>query len=728
MRRRVQIRGFQFVGLRTCLRVLATALLVAVEAALIGSPGCGTPPPPPPPPITFETKMSWILRLEDLRVLRDPAPLVVPALPPGAGSVVPQPPPVPDLLALLTDREARVRRRAALAVGRVGLPAGIAPLQPLLGDGDPEVRQMAAFALGLIGDTSAVDPLRAALADPSPIVQGRAAEALGLIGAPAAAAEVGALVRRQASAAGVADLAPDDDRYPLDPAIEAFQLGVYALVRLHAYDPLAAAVLDGSGQPTVRWWPVAYALGRLEDTRALAALLTLARTESQYTRAFAIKGLGALRDRQATAVLLPLAALAEDNPAIAIEAVRALGRIADPQAASALMKIAAAERSGPMLRAEAITSLAVMPSEKAVRLALDLLTDASPVVRAATLRSLVRMDRDAFVAVLSGLDPDKHWSVRAAVASALAELRPEIGVPRLRALLGDTDQRVIPSVLAALVKLRAPNVETLLYERLTSDDFVARISAATLVGELKPAAGPAALVEAYRFGGRDDTYGARAAALAALAGYGPESARDTLTAALADKDWAVRVRAAELLTRLDPSSDVSSMRPAPTSRPIDGYRAEELVNPRVSPHAYIETDKGTIQIELAVVDAPLTVENFISLARKGFFNGVSIHRVVPNFVMQDGDPRGDGEGGPGYTIRDELNERPYLRGTVGMALDWKDTGGSQFFITHSPQPHLDARYSVFGYVIGGMDVVDRLDQWDVIRRVRVWDGVQMTQN
>jgi cyclophilin family peptidyl-prolyl cis-trans isomerase len=174
----------------------------------------------------------------------------------------------------------------------------------------------------------------------------------------------------------------------------------------------------------------------------------------------------------------------------------------------------------------------------------------------------------------------------------------------------------------------------------------------------------------------------------------------------------------------DPAAQI---RPAPTTLPLDAYEAPRFTNPGISTQVYIDTDRGTIQLELSVLDAPLTVENFITLARKGYFNGLSIHRVVPDFVVQDGDPRGDGEGGPGYTIRDEFNQRPYLRGTVGMALDpWPDTGGSQFFITHSPQPHLDAKYTVFGRVIAGMEVVDQIQQWDVIRRIRVWDGQQMT--
>ena len=122
------------------------------------------------------------------------------------------------------------------------------------------------------------------------------------------------------------------------------------------------------------------------------------------------------------------------------------------------------------------------------------------------------------------------------------------------------------------------------------------------------------------------------------------------------------------------------------------------------------------------MDAPLTTLSFIELARAGFFNGLKVHRLIPNFVIQAGDPRGDGEGGPGYTIRDELSPRPFVRGTVGMALGGPDTGGSQFFITVSPQPHLDGQYTVFGRVVGWECSTGAL--WDVIDRIRIWDGTE----
>jgi cyclophilin family peptidyl-prolyl cis-trans isomerase len=293
-------------------------------------------------------------------------------------------------------------------------------------------------------------------------------------------------------------------------------------------------------------------------------------------------------------------------------------------------------------------------------------------------------------------------------------------------MLQDTDRRVVPSALEALVKLHAPDVESRLLAALKDPDFAIRAAAADGLGQLKPASGAAALREAYKTGAGDATFTARAAALAALSKYGAAEASDTLRTALADKDWAMRIRALELLKQVDPAAaeGPEAIRPVPAA-PIAPYTSPELIAPAYSPHAFIETASGTVEIELAVLDAPQTTQNFIALAHKGFFNGLQIHRVVPNFVVQDGDPRGDGQGGPGYSIRDELNDLPYVRGTVGMALDWRDTGGSQFFITHSPQPHLDAKYTVFGRVVNGMDVVDRLKQLDTIQRVRIWDGKEM---
>jgi cyclophilin family peptidyl-prolyl cis-trans isomerase len=131
------------------------------------------------------------------------------------------------------------------------------------------------------------------------------------------------------------------------------------------------------------------------------------------------------------------------------------------------------------------------------------------------------------------------------------------------------------------------------------------------------------------------------------------------------------------------------------------------------------TDKGVFKVRLDTLETPRTSANMVALAERRFFDGLTFHRIVPGFVAQGGDPRGDGEGGPGYRIRCEIGHAPYTRGSVGMALSGRDTGGSQFFVTLSAQPHLDGRYTRFGEVVEGMDVVDRLDEGDVMRSVRV---------
>src|SRR5262249_20139288 len=359
-------------------------------------------------------------------------------------------------------------------------------------------------------------------------------------------------------------------------------------------------------------------------------------------------------------------------------------------------------------------------------LLLDLLSDPNPLIRAAALASTAVYDPQNFVTVLSGLDADSNWTVRAALATVLGTLPSEVGLPRLTVMLSDTDARVVPAVLRSIGKLRPSNTAAIMLDRLKAEDPAVRAAAASVLGELKPPNAAQPLADAFRLGQRDPTYIARAAALDALGKYGPGESASVLQEGLTDRDWAVRVRAAALVKQFDPGgvggNADRTIRPAPVRIPLDAYATPRLIAPQISTQAYVDTDRGTIQIQLAVLDAPLTVENFVQLARTGFFNGLNVHRVVPDFRLQTGAPRSEGEGGPGYTIRDELNQLPYLRGTVGMALDWADTGGSQFFITHSPQPHLDAKYTAFGRVVAGMEIVDALQQGDVIRRVRIWDG------
>ncbi|MGQ0733683.1 MAG: HEAT repeat domain-containing protein [Acidobacteriota bacterium] len=709
-------------------RVRAPRALVLLTVLV---PACASAPPAVEeraPTVTFEQKMAWILQLEQDRVLEAPAPVAAlpPAMAVGGTRVTARPPaaPRPSLLSLLSDDEARVRRRAALAVGRTRMPAGVTALQHVLAnDADAEVRQMAAFAMGLIGDSTAAPALLEALKDPDPVVHGRAAEALGLLGHKAAATPIAAMIDGHIKSGTLTSIAPDDLEHPKAPPVEAVRLGIYALVRLGSYEALAAALTDGSGRPVSHWWPIGYAFRRIARTEAAAVLQGLLQGSGAISRAFAVRGLGVIKEMRAATPLLGIVAADAEPIAVRIEAARALAELGVQQAAPALIKIVSTPALDANLRLEAVNALGQINAPAATEVFIDLLTDRWPSIRAAALTGLARTDPDLFLSAISGLDPDPHWSVRAALARALGHLDLKRAMPRLTQLSNDADQRVIPAVLETLVALSAPEASSVLIEHLSGDDPVVRMAAASGLARLKSSQAVPALVSAYARAERDPTYVARAAILAALTDIDRAAASPVLAKALADRDWAIRVRAAALLSTMDPAVDLSAMRPAPPVPLAELNDMPALINPQVSPIAYIDTDRGVIQVELAVLDAPRTVANFISLARRNFLGATPFHRIVSNFVVQDGDPRGDGEGGPGYTVRDEINQRPFLRGTVGMALDWADTGGSQFFITHSPQPHLDGRYTVFGRVIAGIEVVDRLTQWDQIRSVRVWDGV-----
>lgn len=692
-------------GPKRSIGLALTAALVSLVAV-----GCATNPPPvaaPPPPPTYEQKMAAILHLEDRRVLTD-ASLV-----PAAASALPP---------LLADAEGRIRRRAALAMGRTGLVDAVAPLTAVLvNDADPEVRAMAAFALGLIADGSAAAALLPALADVDPRVQGRAAEALGLIGHKDAAGSIAGMVAAHVGAGALSGIASDDETVPLTPAADAVRLGVFALVRLEAREPLRAVVTAADGRPISDWWPLAFAVQRLADPAAAPLVRAWLRQGGSTTRAFAVRGLAALKDVESRAAFEALAADAAQSFGVRVQSVRALGALADRRSAAALAPLlrAAPER---VLRLEAAAAIGALRDPAAAEALVDYLEDRWPPMRAAAQAALAHADPETFMTVLSGLDTDPEWTVRAALATTLGALGKDAASLRLEQLSRDADPKVRASALTSMARLGVTGAADRLVKELGADDPGVRLAAARGLGVLKAPATAAAIARALDASSGDTTYVARAAMLEALAAVDRSAAGPVLQAALADRDWPIRVRAAALLRGFDVATPAAPARPSPP--PVDATldATAPMIAPAYSPQAYLETTRGEIRIELAVLDAPRTVASFVALAGRGFFDGLAWHRVVPDFVAQGGDPRGDGEGGPGYAIRDELNTRPFVRGGVGMALDWKDTGGSQFFIALSPQPHLDARYTHFGQVVAGMDVAARLEPWDRLLSVRVWDG------
>ncbi len=645
-------------------------------------------------------KMERILSLEDQRTT-------------GSG----------ELDRYLRDGDKGVRRRAALAAGRIGDPGAIPALVDLMNDPEPAIRRMSAFALGLVGDKLAVDRLLAALQDGDATVRARSAEALGRIGDPRAAPAVAQMV--QSAIPGNAPLVTvrgDDPGNPRDPWLE-LRLGLFALARLKDVT-VAESVLMTSGKPRFDWWAATWAAMRLESAALKPVLIAAASSSDPLSRAYAARGLGALKDVSDLPLLSALSKDAEED--VAVNALRAIAALGDPRGVQAATTALGANSA--TLQWEALETLAALPPDRSLRnRVVPFVGDPKAWIRGAALRALARMDREEFALVLSGLDPDPEPTVRAALASALGDAGGEMAVGILFSILKEDDPRVLPSALTAIRKARGSDAIETLKGYLGHTDFAVRATAAEELRELKATGLTSALAASYEKGLGDRELDARMAIVAALALQKDDAARAQLrTAAQKDPSRVVRRRAAQALQELGEAAPDPG--PERVDRPPLDYREAMAPYdpvpgiPLYTPRALIYTALGRIEIHLDVVNTPLTTRNFIKLARRGFFNGLTFHRVVPGFVVQGGDPRGDGNGGPGYTIRCELGERPYGRGAVGMALAGRDTGGSQFFITLAPAPRLDGEFTLFGSVAAGMDVVDRIRPGDVIERVDIWDG------
>jgi len=175
-----------------------------------------------------------------------------------------------------------------------------------------------------------------------------------------------------------------------------------------------------------------------------------------------------------------------------------------------------------------------------------------------------------------------------------------------------------------------------------------------------------------------------------------------------------------LVTLLLASCGGQAPEPSPTPEPKT-YSAPPPMTIDTSKQytATIETEKGNLVLELFASDVPVTVNNFVFLASEKFYDGTTFHRVIPGFMAQGGDPTGTGTGNPGYSFADEFTEHTHVTGALSMANSGADTNGCQFFITYAPQPHLDGKHSVFGQLIGGTDVLEKIEQGDTIIRITI---------
>jgi cyclophilin family peptidyl-prolyl cis-trans isomerase/HEAT repeat protein len=623
-----------------------------------------------------------------------------------------------------------IRAAAALAIGQVGAEQGMAGaprLRVLLRDNDPSVASNAAYALGLLRDSLAITALTEALSR-EPRISAEAAWALGEIGAPARNALTTAL--------GL----DHDDVTTIQLLLAAAKLRPVPVAGIRRY-------LTASDPSVV--WAAAYAIARQRAPAGVRDLIELEhspmarRPELQTStnargpyntsavnaaviRAEIARGLtkAAAGDSLGVTAFSVLARLVTDSDThVRINALRSLGTYRER--AKALLtnathdpdpnvRIAAAQSVGSALTSASTEFQSLWAADTAIAYRASLLASAT----AAGLRPPQLVDWAG----------SADWRLRAAVANAAGDtLDRAFALSRTIPLLADRDPRVREAAYGSIAPPGSmaleDTVHAILLRGLQDPDFYVR---ATVIGALteRPASTDLrAVLASYRLASRDSANDARLAALQYVAALWK---KDSISF-----DSSLRQDLSEQNPPADPLERAAgkdlpfwkgwkAVRPAP--KPASWYQhiARTVVMPSINgnrPRATIQTVRGPIVLELFGDAAPITVWNFLSLARSGYYRSTRFHRVVPNFVAQDGDPRDDGNGGPGYAIRDEMNPNRYERGAVGMALSGPDTGGSQYFITHSPQPHLDGHYTVFGKVVRGFDVLDRIVQGDRITRI-----------
>lgn len=642
---------------------------------------------------------------------------------------------VATLRRFLQDSSAAARARAAFAAGSVQDTSLVSGLEELLDDADVGVRRACAFALGQLNyiiDSLKRREIAAQLLlhlkhENNELVTLRMIEALGKMG-------------DAASLSGLLLQAKNDISRELRGEI-ALSIGRYAYRGIKSAEAASYAI---HALETGAGWKATYALFRIGDKNLLA----------QYTQQI-------------------IKAASDEDPNVRMYVATVLGKILPPFDDPEPILTLAASDSDWRVRVNAVKSLSSFSMSDSSRIrdvVLNAINDSNEHVSLSALSAIGTMSGklaidDHILEILQQVVSNEHgYSVRqqreAAIAFArlngkgafefLSQSRKngKLSISMCVEALGNIPsdealqvlinevrtenplmQRLVLEAMLNSLKLSPPARERVsalrlsFMDALSSNDIAVVATAAEALSDslfASPLCVPGLLDALERRRGSPDVE-PLVAVIRSLGTIKDKRAVSELEGLLRDSDYTVALEAASALEEITGGSYRQTIvRPQVPSH--TDYDWDLLDQVKKHPMVTVRTARGVVAIEMLPEDAPFTCINFASLIRKGFFNGLTFHRVAPNFVIQGGDPRGDGWGGPGYSIRSELGYEHYERGAVGVASSGKDTEGSQFFVTHSNQPHLDGRYTIFARVIAGMEVVDRIQVGDTIETMTLTDS------
>ncbi|MFN3596051.1 MAG: peptidylprolyl isomerase [Rubricoccaceae bacterium] len=626
-----------------------------------------------------------------------------------------------------------------------------APLVEALGHADPVVRARAAFALGSVQHAPAADALVRALGDDEPAVRADAAFALGQLADSTAGVFLVSALRTEGTASvqrelldalgkagGQADLAALV-ALPLAPALEPYRsLALARLFMRGQTSPEATAHLLGElRQPdAARREQAAYAFVRVPPA-AWAAYAPAVRAATDAlapgdgARIHLARALGRLRDGQDVPRLAAMGAAPDWR--IRQGAAAALGPLAAQDAAAREALFAALDDRHVLVGQTAAQGLAAatLPPADVARAAAWIAAHPSDrSVAGALLPALARAGRAADVEAWLARQTDPF--ARAAAVRALADAPDADGLDRLFAAAADADARVAFAALSALAtrwdarRAAASDAEARRFydafaAGLARRDLATTSAAAPPLADARfaPLGGPALLRQVYASLRAPEDLEPMVEIVRAVGKTRDGEEMPFLVGVALGGHPVLRAAARDALNdRLEDGIDIElTGENAPQTVLVEWDYLARL-GPR--PLLTLETTRGLIVVEMDAEAAPQTVQALARTAERGLYDGVPFHRVVPGFVVQGGDHfRADGYGGPAVSLRSEFTRLRFETGVAGMASAGKDTEGVQFFFMHAPAPHLDGRYTAFGRVVRGQDVVDRLVQGDVVRRARI---------